>query len=253
MRIDDFIVIRASEQADQLEISDEIVELVWPEFMLHDTVGNKYWQSLYEKFSKFQFIIIERKSKKIAGTANCVPLFWNKDPGHLPDEGWDWALQHAFADLEAGIEPNCLCALSITVAPDFQGKGISKELVGVMKAIAAEHRFKNLLAPVRPNFKCKYPLTHFTSYIKWKNEQGSSFDPWIRVHEKLGGHVIKACPKSMEITGSVQEWQRWTKMSFPESGDYIIPGALNPVNIDLKSDQGIYIEENLWIVHQIED
>jgi hypothetical protein len=53
----------------------------------------------------------------------------------------------------------------------------------------------------------------------------------------------------MVITGSVAEWQTWADMAFPDSGSYVVPDALGLVDIDRDSDQGVYVEENLWMRH----
>jgi hypothetical protein len=39
------------------------------------------------------------------------------------------------------------------------------------------------------------------------------------------------------------------RMTFPETGAYVIPGALVPVEIDRERDEGIYVEPNVWMVH----
>ena len=38
-------------------------------------------------------------------------------------------------------------------------------------------------------------------------------------------------------------------MRFPDSGSYVVPGALVPVEIDLERDEGLYREPNVWMVH----
>jgi hypothetical protein len=40
-------------------------------------------------------------------------------------------------------------------------------------------------------------------------------------------------------------------MKFPQSGEYIIPGALNPIEMNIEKDEGLYIEPNVWIVHEV--
>ena len=55
----------------------------------------------------------------------------------------------------------------------------------------------------------------------------------------------------MIISGSRAEWETWTGMKFPQSGSYVIPGALNPVEMNVENDDGIYIEPNVWLVHEI--
>jgi hypothetical protein len=56
----------------------------------------------------------------------------------------------------------------------------------------------------------------------------------------------------MRISGKISDWEGWTGMKFPNSGEYIIPGALNPVNFDKEKDEGLYVEPNVWVVHWFE-
>ena len=36
----------------------------------------------------------------------------------------------------------------------------------------------------------------------------------------------------MTVNGTVAEWEGWTGLVFPETGDYVVPGALETVRID---------------------
>jgi hypothetical protein len=53
----------------------------------------------------------------------------------------------------------------------------------------------------------------------------------------------------MRIAGTVGEWESWTKMGFPETGDYVFPAGLATVHIDRERDVGEYWEPNIWIIH----
>jgi hypothetical protein len=53
----------------------------------------------------------------------------------------------------------------------------------------------------------------------------------------------------MTITAPVAEWEEWTEMRFPESGTYIVPGALTTVEIE--NDFGRYVEPNVWMLHKV--
>jgi hypothetical protein len=55
----------------------------------------------------------------------------------------------------------------------------------------------------------------------------------------------------MRITGTVADWERWTKLRFPDDGTYVFPAGLAPVDIDHGRDLGSYWEPNVWIVHAI--
>lgn len=55
----------------------------------------------------------------------------------------------------------------------------------------------------------------------------------------------------MAIPGTVAAWEEWAALRFPESGAYVVPGALEPVTIDREQDRGLYIEPNVWMCHAI--
>jgi hypothetical protein len=40
-------------------------------------------------------------------------------------------------------------------------------------------------------------------------------------------------------------------MSFPESGPYVVPSALQPVQIDRERDEGRYEDPNVWMRHPV--
>jgi hypothetical protein len=40
-------------------------------------------------------------------------------------------------------------------------------------------------------------------------------------------------------------------MEFPGSGHYVVPGALSPVRVDIERDEGLYVEPNLWVRHDL--
>jgi hypothetical protein len=37
--------------------------------------------------------------------------------------------------------------------------------------------------------------------------------------------------------------------ALPESGAYVVSGALVPIEIDRERDEGVYVEPNVWMVH----
>jgi hypothetical protein len=88
-------------------------------------------------------------------------------------------------------------------------------------------------------------------YVAWKGNDGLPFDPWLRVHVRMGAHVVKVCHRSMEIRGTLDQWAKWTGQSFPKSGGYVVPGALNSVIIDVENGFGVYIEPNVWLSHSL--
>ena len=45
------------------------------------------------------------------------------------------------------------------------------------------------------------------------------------------------------------EWESWTELPFPASGDYVFPEGLAPLRVDLPADLATYWEPNVWMVH----
>ena len=75
------------------------------------------------------------------------------------------------------------------------------------------------------------------------------FDPWMRVHARVGGRILRPVPESLLITGTVAEWEEWTDMAFPETGSYVFPRGLAPLDVDREADVGRYFEPNVWMAH----
>lgn len=220
----------------------------WPEFMLHDT-ASAFLDACYTELPDFQFVLTESGCELPVAIGNSIPLHWTQAMEKLPDEGWDWAITTGIKAHREGIRPTVLCALQIVVFSGHQGKGISRRAVQAMIQRAREAGLNGLIAPVRPNRKCDYPLISIEEYLTWIDVNGLFFDPWLRVHQSLGARLIRPCRKAMRITGTVAEWEKWTGRSFPKSGTYEIPGALVPVTIDRVADIGTYVEPNVWMHH----
>ena len=118
-----------------------------------------------------------------------------------------------------------------------------------MSELARSAGFTSLIAPVRPSLKERYPLVPIERYVTWSGSDGQPFDPWIRTHVRLGGRIARPIPRSLLITGTVANWESWTDMAYPETGDYIFPHGLTTVRVNREADLGTYWEPNVWIVH----
>ncbi len=221
-----------------------------PEFIHHDATVNRHWNNLFTNFAGFQIAVCGEDGRVVAA-GNSVPLLWDGKLDGLPG-GVGEAIERGLEDLDAGRAPTVSSALLATVAPGRQGLGLSSVVLRAMKDVAAERGLSALIAPVRPTLKDRYPLTTMERYVGWEREDGLPLDPWLRVHRRLGAEFLRVAPEAMRITGTVGEWEDWTKMRFPESGAYVVPGALNPVEMDLERDLGRYEEPNVWMRHPVE-
>jgi len=228
-------------------------EEFWPpnmEFVHHDPVCRAFWPRLAGEFRAFQFIVYDCSNDRFLAQGNTIPFHWSGRDGDLPD-GVPAVLQQAFREREEGTRATSLCALLAGVQPRAKSTGLSAELVRYMKEIARRAGLSSLVAPVRPNLKERYPRTPMERYVKWRRPDGLLFDPWLRTHERLGARFAGIAREGNVFRGTVTEWEGWTGLSLPESGEYVVPGAMNPVVIDRDRDEGVLTEPNVWMVHVI--
>ena len=251
MNLSHFQLITPNDLDDYRKRAGEITDASWPEFMLHDPIANEHWHELFDRFEEYQFALMDTAANRMAAMGNSLPFYWDKPLEELPEGGWDWVFLEAIECHKHRIEPNIQSAIQIAIHPDYQGQGLSTQMVQAMRSIGRSKGFHYLVAPVRPNEKSKYPLTLIDDYVKWTNNAGQPFDAWLRVHVRAGAKIIKPCHEAMTIRGTRTDWEEWTKMKFPQSGLYIIPGALNPIEMDIHTDQGVYVEPNVWLQHLI--
>jgi GNAT superfamily N-acetyltransferase len=220
---------------------------VWPEFLYHAPVLERLFERVISECAEFQFRVWDDEREEVVGGGNAVPASWDGDASSLPDGGLDAVVEARFA--EGAPSPNVLCALQIVIAPEWRAKGLSSRMIQRMAEIGRDHGLDTLIAPVRPTLKHRYPLAPMERYIRWRRPDGTHFDPWLRTHERLGAEIVKVAPESTTVPGSVGEWEEWTEMTFPETGVYVVPGALVPVDIDRERDEGLCVEPNVWMVH----
>jgi GNAT superfamily N-acetyltransferase len=234
--------------AERPELEGQIPRLhseAWPSFMQADPVAIRYWGELFTVFAEYQYLLCDEQNRLIAA-GHAVPLAWDGTREGLP-EGWDDAIERGFRDYEQGNIPTALCGLSIVIAPDQQGQGLSDRMVHAMKDIASADGLNQIIIPVRPSLKSRYPLVPMEEYIQWQRPDGSAFDPWLRIHRRMGAEILSIAPRSMVITGTVAQWEEWTGLFFPESGVYPVAGALAPIIIDREQNLGRYEEPNVWV------
>ncbi len=241
------IVAPYTERPDLVARLDEL-EDVWPEFIHHARL-NRNWHRLREDYPDFQLVLYDDETDTIMGRGQTVPFRWNGRRNDLPD-GVEGVMQRVFEEGDGG-EPTTLSALVAVVDPRYRGRGLSPLVIGGMRDVAARYGLNALVAPVRPTLKARYPLTSIERYAAWRRPDGELFDPWLRVHERLGAKILHICPGSLVVTGTVTEWEEWTGMAFPDSGAYVLEGALVPIEIDREQDVGRYIEPNVWMKHPV--
>ena len=223
---------------------------VWPEYNLHGDVVSALWHRLFEEVPHLQSVGWDDTADEVLVEANTVTCVWDGTDADL-GPGIDVMLQRAFDDLSAGRPPTTLCALAAQIVPTARSRGLAAEALRQMRRVAVAHGLTTLIAPVRPSAKEHHPLTPIDDYVTWHRDDGLPFDPWMRVHARIGARRGPVAPRSMRITGTVAEWESWTGLALPASGTYVFPRGLAPLEVDREADRCTYWEPNVWYIHDV--
>jgi len=229
-----------------------------PAYEMKSEASMKYWDEIFVEFPEYQVLLYDsKKEPEVIAVGHTVPFSWNGESEGLP-EGWDGVLETAVTEKRKGITPNTLSALFVMVNPDYQRKGYSVVILKAMKQVCFQNNLKWFIVPVRPMLKVCYPLISIHDYVNWRVPSKSNpkelvaYDPWLRLHYKLGAKFLKVATKSVVVRASIQDWEEWTGLKFFCSSDFVIPGALSTVHFDLEKNEGVYYEPNIWVKYSLE-
>jgi GNAT superfamily N-acetyltransferase len=231
-------LFRYADRPDLREVRGELQ--AFPEFMSHNAMGSRFWGRLYGEFPDFQLALLD--DGQLIAEVHALPVPLEGD--ELP-EGWDEAFERG---MTAG-GGDVLSLLAIAVDPRRRGQGVATRLIEAARETAREAGLSSVIAPVRPTLKERYPLIPIERYVLWRRDDGTHFDPWIRVHERAGGEIVSTAPHSMRIEASVPDWEEWSEMRFPEDGTYVVPGMLSP--LEVSAGVGVHVEPNVWMRHRV--
>jgi hypothetical protein len=67
----------------------------------------------------------------------------------------------------------------------------------------------------------------------------------------MGAEILRVAPRAMVVTDTVARWEEWTGLRFLETGTYVVPGAFQPIKIDVRRNTGRYEEANVWMRHPV--
>lgn len=246
-----YSVTSHAERPDLAQEARELLSLQWPAFTLIGTPGHGVdLDTLLMEHAAQQLLLVDEQGT-LAGVGLSLPVQWDGTVDDLPD-GWDDAIVASERLHRTGGQADTLCVLSITIAPNLTGRGLSERLIGAFKELAADIGVRAVIIPVRPSQKTRYPLIPMPEYLSWTRPDGQSFDLWMRVHLRLGATVLTIAAESMVVTGTVAQWESWLNTPLPGNGEFVIDGGLVPLQVDRTIDQGRYVEPNVWVSYQID-
>ncbi|QYC38559.1 hypothetical protein Nocox_04660 [Nonomuraea coxensis DSM 45129] len=222
----------------------------WPEFVFNDPLADLFYPFTDTTYAAYVLVATDDADPGRPVARACM-MPYRSEAAELPDDGWDGVIRRGWLARARGQHPNGISALEISVRSDRQGEGLSGVMLGAMRERAALLGFAELVAPVRPNRKHLEPGTPMAEYARRTREDGLPHDPWLRVHVRAGGKIVKVAPRSMVVTGTLAEWRTWTGLPFDRSGEVEVPGALTPVRVHAEHDHAVYVEPNVWVSHPL--
>lgn len=218
----------------------------WPEFMLHDPVADLFYGRAVEQFPDLHLLAVD--GGDVVGRLHAVPVPWSGLHG-LSARGWDWALSVA-QQVHAG-DRAAVSLIEARITPSRRGQGLSQQLLAAARSRFAAVGTRDLVGPVRPTGKASEPATPAVEYAGRIRSDGLPVDPWLRVHARLGGRMVRVAPLSMTIPGTLAQWRDWTGLPFNTDGAVQVAGGLSPVHVDVAQDHAVYVEANVWVHHQL--
>jgi hypothetical protein len=235
----------AAERPDLRRAIEAVDALSYPSFMRHSQLA-AYWDAVYRWFPEWQLVLLDGESGGHLAHGNAVPFTWDGTFADLPRTAAE-LVRRALRDRQRGIPTTAIGALQAVVNPARRRRGLSAAMLMTMASHAQRRGLRQLLAPIRPTAKSHHPLARFESYVRWTRLDGLPYDPWQRIHHRLGATPMLVVPAWLTVTGSAAQWAGWAGMDFPRTGSYIVRGALMPVEIDRERDRGRYVEPHLWM------
>ena len=186
--------------SDRPELWDQITHLsseVWPEYNLHGDVLNRFWDGLYDRFPDYQFILYDDTSETVLAEGHTIPVTWNRMLEDL-GPGIDASVAAGFELQSCGGEPNTLCALAAEIAPQYRNRRLATMILDQMASIGRSAGLTALIAPVRPNWKERYPLTPIERYVHWVGPTASRSIPGFASTSDLGQPSDPPLPSQCE-------------------------------------------------------
>jgi ribosomal protein S18 acetylase RimI-like enzyme len=235
-------LVRYADRPD-LVSSRSLSSQVFPKFVTHHATGPRYWNRLYAEFPAFQQALLD--GEEVVAEAHAIAIAWDGTVGGLPS-GWEATFELGF---DSGLAPTTLSMLVISVAPTRQGERLGSRMLEASREAARAAGLGAVLAPVRPTLKDRYPLIPIERYMAWRRPDGSHFDPWLRLHERVGGEILAPAQESLVFDQPLADWEQWTGMAFPEDGEYVVPGMLAPLVV--RGGRGRHAEPNVWVRHSV--
>lgn len=170
-------------QCSPEQMSDLFLDASWPAFIDADREAARSLPRVRAAFCADELALVEDERVVVAGWG--VPLVWNGRLADLPG-GYTSSLDRALDDLDNARVPNTFVVCAIQVHGRATGRSLASTMITALADHARHHGLPQVIAPLRPTRKHRYPLTPIDRYATWVRDDGQPLDPWLRTHRRLG-------------------------------------------------------------------
>lgn len=219
----------------------------WPAFIQTDAVAAQHVPTVRERFSDLEVVLLQ--DGVLVAAAWGVPISWDGTSSDLP-RGYSDALIRSVAGHQCSASADTLVLCAAQVRPDVERSGLARAVLRGLIDVGQRAGLSQVVAPLRPTLKHRYPLIPIEEYVRWTRPDGTAFDPWLRTHLGMGGRLLGTSPASQVFTGTVEQWQGWSNLALPGDGAYVVPDALSPLHVDHEHNQGTCTEPTIWVRHR---
>lgn len=229
-------------RADEEDASWEVERQVWAPFnwQADGSIGVDYDPNLH---------LVASDGSGLVATIDAQGMDWDGDSSTLPAGGWTALVMRARDGFES--QPDWAFAVGASILPGQQSRGLAGRMLGELRDLALSLGYKGLVAPVRPTGRSRMPHLDIHEYRDVRLPDGRHIDPWVRVHEGVGGRIIGCCEDSAVFGGTRAQWEEWSGMRLPDDGDILVDGAQGW--LELISGYGVLREDSLWLLHDGSD
>lgn len=219
----------------------------WPTFIGADAEAALHLPTIRTVFADDELALLERDRVLAAGWG--VRIRWDGSVGQLPS-GYSGSLARSLRDRDEDRRPDTFVLCAIQVDGREGGRSLAGTMITALTEHAVDHGLHQVIAPLRPTLKHRYPLIPIAEYASWVRGDGTPLDPWLRTHVRMGARILATDEGSQTFTGTVAQWEQWSGLALPASGSYVVPDALAPLTVDRPGDLGVCVEPGIWVQHR---
>ena len=215
----------------------------FPSYLNEEETWLSTRERILSSFARYHVAVVDG-DEHLAGICVNVPLCWTGQVSDLP--GYNELLLRCLEEHEAGKAPTALCAILGAVAPEYRSRGIAGRMLEIVCRMLSPRGIRWYLSPVRPAIKHLYPTFGIDEYLAWRLPDNRLIDPWLNSFLEDGAKILGVARDAITITAPIARWSEWTKMAFPVSGTYVIPGGHRPLVVSLETGLARYAEDHVW-------